>query len=77
MSLAELTAYARRHHLSVRLAIEPGDADKPTRLSELTVCDGHDRNAEEIEGIYLRPSHSLDYSAKRLLELVKHTTVED
>ena len=88
MSLAELSAYARRHHLSVRLAIAPGgpaagNHDRPTRLSELGVFDGPSKDAEEIEGLYLRPGQTLDLAAHQLLKLTKReierrtTTAED
>lgn len=80
--LSELDAYAKRHGRTVRLAIHPGDAvahkERPTRLSELAVYDGHGKDAQEVEAVYLQPGHTLDDAAGFLLELVKRTpTPED
>ena len=81
--LRELDAYAKRHGLTLRLAIEPGgpaahNPDRPTRLSELALYEGAGKDAEEVEAVYLRPTHTLDDAAGFLLELVKRTpTPED
>ena len=81
--LRELDAFARKYGFSVRLGIAPGglgssaQKERPTRLAELAIYDGHGRDAEEIEAVYLQKGHTLDDAAGFLLELVKRTPAQE